>query len=90
MLESQPAIYSETLCALCYLGCPKKEKKKNTHHARAIANYPFREKPCDGEVTQIRSNLKPSLCLKGERSSCPAAFNQDVVTTDMTCSPPSC
>lgn len=27
MLESQPAIYSETLCALCYLGGTKNKKK---------------------------------------------------------------
>lgn len=64
---------------------------KHAHHVWAITSYLFQE------LLWRRSHVDRapmsrvfcSPCLSGEWSSCPAKFQQDVVTTDETVAPPS-
>lgn len=63
---------------------------KHAHHVWAITSYLFQELLWrGGHVDRAPMNrVFCSLCLSGEWSSCPAKFQQDVVTTDETGSTP--
>lgn len=63
---------------------------KHAHHVWAITSYLFQELLWRGShVDRAPMNrVFCSLCPSGEWSSCPAKFQQDVVTTDETGSTP--